>query len=82
MCNFHERVHRCGHYHKTLSWACSPAKARKTVCKTDTKTTATATGVAGCGLTNCNKKASPKREGPGARTDGGFDESEIDWDEV
>lgn len=68
ICNFHERIHRSGRYHKILSWACTPAKARKSACKTNTKTTATATGVAGCGLANSNKKASPKCEGPGQRS--------------
>lgn len=67
MYNFHERVHRCGHYHKTLSWACDSPKARKSACITNTKTTAVTTEVAECGLANCNKKASPKREGLGQR---------------
>lgn len=65
MCGLYERVYRCNHYHKTLSWACDSAKQKKSVCKTGNKTISTTTGLAGCGLMGCNGNALSKREGPG-----------------
>lgn len=65
MCKFHERVHNCSHYEKSLVHACKDAKKSRRVCETGTINSSQTTGLLGCDLPNCNKKASLKREGPG-----------------
>lgn len=65
MCLFYERTHNCGHYEKSLSEPCEAAKVRKTVCAKENKTIGSTSGLIGCGIPGCDKKASPNREGPG-----------------
>ncbi|KAL4915064.1 hypothetical protein BDW62DRAFT_213022 [Aspergillus aurantiobrunneus] len=81
MCRFTVRIHNCGHYRKALSQPCKDAKRDKKVCRSGNTEDASTTGTAHCGIYGCDKKAGLKREGPGARTDGGFDEDDVDWDD-
>lgn len=64
MCVFDERVHNCGHYHKTLTIPCKEAKNKKVVCTTEIKIRAVSTGKKGCDLDGCDQTLSPMREGP------------------
>ncbi|KAK2787044.1 hypothetical protein FQN53_005744 [Emmonsiellopsis sp. PD_33] len=78
---FTVRVHNCGHYRKTLKQPCEDAKRVKSLCRSDNTEDSSTTGTPHCGIAGCDKKSSLKREGPGARTDGGFDEDDADWDD-
>lgn len=64
-CIIHERVHNCGHYEKSLEKACKEAKKKQRVCEAGTTTVSKTTGLKGCSLPNCDKKAGIKRDGPG-----------------
>ncbi|CAG9945588.1 unnamed protein product [Clonostachys rosea f. rosea IK726] len=79
MCTFTERVSRCGHYTKTLSTACASAKAKKEAYDSDSGTSSTTGGW--CYLFGCNKQAGVRRDGPGSRTNSGFDNDDVDWNE-
>ncbi|KAJ5844840.1 hypothetical protein N7534_008509 [Penicillium rubens] len=81
MCSYSIRVDNCGHYHKKLKQPCKPAKAKKEPCMPGTGEDASTSGTPSCGISGCDKKPALKREGPGARTDGGFDEDDIDWND-
>ncbi|EGE77071.1 hypothetical protein BDDG_00008 [Blastomyces dermatitidis ATCC 18188] len=79
MCSFRVRVHNCGHYHKNLNRPCGDANRKKEVCEAGTTEHASTSGSPNCGISGCDKKPNSKREGPGPRTDGGFDEGDIEW---
>lgn len=96
MCTFTTRVHRCGHYTKSLSTPCESAKKKKEACDGDSGNSSTTGGW--CSFSGCDKKAGGHREGPGkpfvnvtvhrllnillgSRSNGGFQNDEVDWDE-
>ncbi|KAK3933764.1 hypothetical protein QBC46DRAFT_300827 [Diplogelasinospora grovesii] len=82
MCIFHVRVANCGHYKTTLSKPCKSAKKNQEACDPDNSSSnESTTGEQTCGLVGCDSKAGGKREGPGSRTNGGFDNAEVDWDD-
>ncbi|PYI25429.1 hypothetical protein BP00DRAFT_490915 [Aspergillus indologenus CBS 114.80] len=81
MCSFTVRVHNCGHYRKTLKQPYKNAKRERLLCYSSNTEDASTTGTPHCGIAGCDKKSDLKREGPGARTDGGFDEDDVDWDD-
>ncbi|RAH76995.1 hypothetical protein BO86DRAFT_324304 [Aspergillus japonicus CBS 114.51] len=81
MCNFQVRVHKCGHYDKNLTNPCEDAKRRKSVCKSGVTEVASLSLRRWCGTAGCDENPGLKREGPGAITDGDFDENTINWDD-
>jgi len=64
---------------KTLYSPCKTAKEKKEACESGSETSRTTNQW--CYKDGCDKKAGLRREGPGDIVDGGFDNSEVDWDE-
>jgi len=82
MCEYKSRVSSCGHYKVTLWSACDDAKKIKTPCDYSTSSEDASTTGGLCYLDGCDNIPGGKREGPGARSDGGFDPNDVDWDDV
>jgi hypothetical protein len=67
MCRFASRVFICGHYRKVLWDPCDEAKRQKRVC--DEAKSEDSSASTWCGVTGCDRKAGPIREGPGELID-------------
>ncbi|KAF2788694.1 hypothetical protein K505DRAFT_328766 [Melanomma pulvis-pyrius CBS 109.77] len=63
MCTFRTRVHRCGHYTKTLKSPCEDSKKSQDVCTSGSEDSQTTGGW--CYLDGCDMKPNVLREGPG-----------------
>ena len=71
MCDYTDKVYRCGHYHRTCS-PCKDAMKAKSTCEQPKKgktkgrssNTSYTTGTF-CGHESCDGKSKNKREGPG-----------------
>ncbi|KAK3332878.1 hypothetical protein B0T19DRAFT_112832 [Cercophora scortea] len=63
MCNFFLRVYTCGHYKKTLSNPCEPAKRKQEARESGNEVSVT-TGLF-CYRDGCDREAGGCREGPG-----------------
>jgi len=95
MCLFLDRVHRCGHYDRTLSEKCDTARKCKSLCTDGQGVTnvSVTTNRKWCEIDGCTKRPANKWEGPsnycverirhtdfsGNRMDGGFDEADVVW---
>ncbi|CAI6342320.1 unnamed protein product [Periconia digitata] len=79
MCSYSDRVSSCGHYRRTCTAPCSTAKRNKQVCTSGNTISASTTGSL-CYLYGCDQQPNLKREGPGARINGGFHSSDVDFD--
>ncbi|KAK4131104.1 hypothetical protein BT67DRAFT_409634 [Trichocladium antarcticum] len=79
MCTFTLRVYSCGHYKKSLSKPCNDAKEKEEACDSGSDVSST-TGTF-CYFTAWDGEAGGAREGPGNRTDGGFDASGVKWED-
>ncbi|KAF2785786.1 hypothetical protein K505DRAFT_261337, partial [Melanomma pulvis-pyrius CBS 109.77] len=64
-------------YTKTLSMPCNNARRSQNVCESGSEDSKTTGGL--CFISGCDKRPGIHREGPGDRTDGGFDSVNIDW---
>ncbi|OAX83227.1 hypothetical protein ACJ72_02405 [Emergomyces africanus] len=81
MCSFRVREHICGHYDKTFNNPCKDAKRKKEACEIGTTDDTSTSGSPNCGNSGCDRKRNLKREGPGSRRNGDFDEDDINWDD-
>lgn len=96
MCTFTTRVSRCGHYTKSLSTPCSDAKKKKEVCDGGSEVSSTTGGwcfLGGCDKEPNMMRDGPGSQSntlligfitdsvSGARKNGGFESSQIDWDD-
>ena len=65
MCKYFDKVHRCGHYERTVD-ICDDAHTRKALCSEEVIAERSySSNLKWCEIAGCTKRPANKREGPG-----------------